>query len=57
MTVTNAQYVHNSQGVNYTIQATIDGKQVIVPMDNDNVDYQAILAWAEEDGNEIQAAE
>ena len=56
MIVTNAQYVHNSQGVNYTIQATINGEQVIVPMDNDNVDYQAILEWVSE-GNTIQEAE
>ena len=28
-----------------------------VPLDTNNTDYQAVLAWAEEDGNEIQAAE
>lgn len=40
-----------------TVIATIDGVETNVPMDEANRHYQAILEWAEEDGNEIQAAE
>lgn len=56
ITITSAQYVHNAEGVNYTIQATIDGKQMIVPMDTDNIHYQAILEWVAE-GNTIADAD
>jgi len=34
-----------------------EGFTISVPIDESNSDYQAILEWAEEDGNEIQAAE
>tara|TARA_Y100000592_G_C5305948_1_gene237772 strand:+ start:358 stop:540 length:183 start_codon:yes stop_codon:yes gene_type:complete len=39
------------------IQAVIDGRNASVPMNSDNRHYQAILEWAKEDGNEIQAAD
>ena len=42
---------------NISIQATIDGGSVVVPLDTGNRHYAAILEWAKEDGNEIQAAE
>ena len=51
MDITSAQY----QGE--VIVAVIDGETLSVPQDPNNRHYQAILAWAEEDGNEIQEAE
>mgnify|MGYP003112363820 CR=1 FL=1 len=56
MNITSAQYLEDSFG-NKDIKATIDGQEMFVPISEDNRHYQAILAWAEEDGNEIQAAE
>tara|TARA_Y100000592_G_scaffold97654_1_gene168856 strand:+ start:960 stop:1133 length:174 start_codon:yes stop_codon:yes gene_type:complete len=57
MNITSAQYVKNLQDKVNHIKATIDGNLTFVPLDPDNTDYQAILEWAKEDGNEIQAAE
>jgi len=57
MNITSAQYAKNLQDKVNHIKATIDGNLIFVPLDPDNTDYQAILEWAEEDGNEIQAAE
>ena len=58
MNITSAQYVSDRlSGENIAIQAVIDGKEYSVPLNPDNIHYQAILEWAEEDGNEIQAAE
>lgn len=57
MNITSAQYTTDLYGVSGCIIATIDGVEISVPLDPDNRHYQAILEWAEEDGNEIQAAE
>jgi hypothetical protein len=57
MNITSAQYAKNLQDKVNHIKATIDGQLKFVPLDPDNTDYAAILEWAEEDGNEIQAAE
>ncbi len=59
MNVTSAQYYKGGLGStnNIGIDATIDGQKMSVPLDPDNRHYAAILEWAEEDGNEIQAAE
>jgi len=58
MNITSAQYNRDKiNGGNASIQATIDGKEWSVPLDPANRHYQAILEWAEEDGNEILAAE
>lgn len=57
MNITSAQYVLDIDGNNTAITATIDGKTLSVPLNSDNRHYAAILEWAEEDGNEIQAAE
>ena len=57
MNITSAQYAKNLQDKVNHIKATIDGNLTFVPLDPDNTDYQAILKWAKEDGNEIQAAE
>jgi len=56
MEITAAKY-YKDNGINVSVNATIDGKDMSVPMDTGNRHYQAILEWAEEDGNEIQAAE
>ena len=55
MTVTSAQYIVNDLNENITINATIDGKDLIVPMDTANTHYQAIQEWIAE-GNTIQEA-
>ena len=58
MNITSAQYYTwpNQEG-NKGIVVVSDGITMHVPLDPDNTDYQAVLAWAKEDGNEIQAAE
>ena len=38
------------------VQATIDGKECSVPMNENNRHYQAILKWVEE-GNTIEEAD
>ena len=59
MNITSAQYVENefNSGTNIAVKAVIDGETLHVPLDPANRHYAAILEWAEEDGNEIQAAE
>ena len=57
MNITSAQYRNDLEGTQDNIVAAIDGKTVQVPLDPDNRHYAAILEWAKEDGNEIQAAE
>ena len=59
MNITSAQYMADIRtGENSCINIVLDDDTLMsVPLDPDNIDYQAILAWAEEDGNEIQAAE
>jgi len=58
MNITSAQYMKGSIGNDIqSITATVDGIVMSVPLDPDNRHYQAILEWAKEDGNEIQAAE
>ena len=39
------------------IKVTTPNGDLFVPISNDNVDYQAILEWAEEDGNTIAEAD
>ena len=58
MDITSAKYIVDLDGTtNISVQATIDGKEMVIPLDPDNRHYAALLDWAEEDGNEIQAAE
>jgi len=55
MSITSAQY--NSDGSrNVSIQATIDGQELSVPLDPNNRHYAAILEWVAE-GNTIQDAD
>ena len=42
MTITSAQYIAVDD-VNDTIKATIDGKEMFVPLDTDNTHYAEIL--------------
>ena len=55
MNIESAQYNEDLDDRN--IKAVIDGTTCYVPISEDNRHYQAILEWAEQDGNEIQAAE
>jgi len=58
MNITSAQYLKSEfDGSISTIKATIDEQEMSVPIDTGNRHYVAILEWAKEDGNEIQAAE
>ena len=58
MNIQNARYNKSRHSdENVSITCVINGRHLCVPMSEDNTDYQAILEWAEEDGNEIQEAE
>ena len=58
MNIESAKYYTQSDAEgNQGIEAVFDGVTMFVPLDPNNRHYQAILAWAEKDGNEIQAAE
>ena len=58
MNIISAQYYRSVyDDSNDGINATIDGQQVSVPLDSNNRHYQAILEWAEEDGNTIEEAD
>jgi hypothetical protein len=58
MNITSAQYMKGSLvNDNQSITAIVDGIKMSVPLDPANRHYAAILEWAKEDGNEIQAAE
>ena len=56
--ITSAQYVQSefNVGTNTAIKATIDGKEMFVPLDPANTDYAAILEWVAE-GNTIADAD
>ena len=57
MNITSAQY-YRVNGQDVSVNVIIDEDELLaVPIDPANRHYQAILEWAEEDGNEIQAAE
>ena len=56
MDIKSAQY-KSEEGRNVSINAVINEENISVPLDPANRHYAAILKWAEEDGNEIQAAE
>jgi len=54
MNITKAKYVQN-YSTNISVNATIDGIDLAVPMDTGNRHYQAILKWVDA-GNTIEAA-
>ena len=55
MNITSAQY-NSFNGENASIQATIDGVELSVPLDPANRHYAAILEWVA-DGNTIEEAD
>jgi len=57
MNIENAQYIQNLDNEISMISATIDGVVIFVPISTDNRHYQAILEWAEIDGNTIEEAD
>lgn len=58
MNIQNARYNKSKHSdENVSISCVINGRHVCVPMSEGNTDYQAILEWAEEDGNTIQEAD
>ena len=57
MNITSAKYIKNIiTNVNDNIKATIDDKEIYVPLDPDNRHYQAIQEWVAE-GNKIEDAD
>ena len=55
--ITSAQYMNdNMTDQNACIKATIDGQEMLVPLDPANRHYQAILEWVAE-GNTIAEAD
>ena len=47
MNITKAKYFKNSDGKNVSINVTIDGQDMSVPMDTDNRHYAEILKQVE----------
>jgi len=57
MNITSAQYIVDPiTSKNACIRATINEVVSLVPIAEDNIDYQAILKWVA-DGNTIEEAE
>ena len=56
MNITNAKYVKNKDGNNISINTTIDGEELAVPLFAGNRHYDAILEWVAE-GNTVEAAD
>ena len=57
MNITSAKYVQGLSKTNINVKATIDGKEMFVPINTANTDYQAILEWVKIDGNTIAEAD
>ena len=55
MDITSAKYIVNIEGSNDSIEATIDGVTMSVPLNVDNRDYRAKQEWVS-DGNAIEEA-
>ena len=55
MNITKAKYIQ-TYNTNISVNATINGIDLAVPMDTDNRHYQAILEWVDA-GNTIEAAD
>tara|TARA_Y100000385_G_scaffold284555_1_gene342730 strand:- start:599 stop:772 length:174 start_codon:yes stop_codon:yes gene_type:complete len=57
MNITKAQYMKGSlESANSGIKATIDGQETHIPLDTDNLYYQAIQEWVAA-GNTIEEAD
>jgi hypothetical protein len=57
MNITSAQYTRDFEGNNSGIQATIDGQELFVPIDEANRHYAAILRQVEAGDLTIQDAD
>ena len=57
MNITKAKYYKDFDGKNVSVNATIDGQDMSVPMDSANRHYDAIQEWAKIDGNTIADAD
>ena len=55
MTITSAKY-YAKDGQNQSLNATINGQEMSIPLDPANRHYAAILEWVE-DGNTIEDAD
>ena len=56
--ITSAQYVRaEPETENTCIEAVINGVRLLVPFDDKNVHYAAILEWASQPGNSIADAD
>ena len=56
MNITKAKYFKDFDGKNVSINVTIDGQDMSVPMDTANRHYQAIQEWVAK-GNKIEEAD
>ena len=55
--INSAQYTAGITGENINVKVTLkNNEEWFVPMDNNNTDYIAVLAWVEA-GNTIEAAD
>ena len=57
MNITKAKYFKNIDGKNVSVNATIDGQDMSVPMDTDNRHYAEILKQVAEGTFTIQVAD
>jgi len=57
LTITKAKYFKNSDGKNVSVNATIDGQDMSVPMDTDNRHYAEILKQVKEGTLTIEDAD
>jgi hypothetical protein len=58
MNITSAQYIADITFNKVTcIKATIDGEELLIPLDPSNRHYATIVEWAKEDGNTIEEAD
>ena len=55
--ITSAKYIKGISETITGIETVISGKTWIVPIDEENLDYQAILEWEKIDGNTIEEAD
>jgi|TARA_Y100000289_G_scaffold50182_1_gene51036 hypothetical protein len=56
MNITNAKYVKTKEGKNISINATINGEELSIPLFAGNRHYDAILEWVAK-GNTVEEAD
>ena len=55
--ITSVQYIQNEMGINNTIRATINGKEIFVPLSAGNTYYAEIMRQVEAGTLTIQDAD